>query len=46
MVDLSIPTLLGKLVGGKEGYNTSTDTEKMRKLLLDTGFKSKNLKPK
>jgi predicted alpha/beta superfamily hydrolase len=31
------------LVGGKEGENMSDDTKKMRKLLLQTGFKSKNL---
>jgi predicted alpha/beta superfamily hydrolase len=32
------------LVGGKEGYDMSIGTEKMEKLLLETGFKSKNLK--
>ncbi len=34
------------LVGGKEGENTDKDTQKMEKLLLETGFKSKNLKSK
>lgn len=34
------------LVGGKEGDDTDKDTRKMEKLLLKTGFKSKNLKTK
>jgi len=34
------------LVGGKEGETMVSDTEKMDKLLLETGFKSKNLKTK
>jgi alpha-glucosidase len=34
------------LVGGKEGDDTDKDTQKMEKLLLKTGFKSKNLKTK
>lgn len=34
------------LVGGKEGETMVSDTEKMNKLLLETGFKSKNLKAK
>ncbi|HEY9169181.1 MAG TPA: alpha/beta hydrolase-fold protein [Lutibacter sp.] len=34
------------LVGGKEGANTDKDTQKIEKLLLNTSFKSKNLKTK
>ncbi len=34
------------LVGGKEGDEMDKDTQKMEKLLLKTGFKSKNLKTK
>ena len=34
------------LVGGKEGDDTDKDTQNMEKLLLKTGFKSKNLKTK
>ena len=34
------------LVGGKEGDDMDKDTQKMEKLLLKTGFKSKNLKTK
>ncbi|MDD3721559.1 MAG: alpha/beta hydrolase-fold protein [Lutibacter sp.] len=34
------------LVGGKEGEDTDKDTQKMKELLLKTGFKSKNLKTK
>ena len=32
------------LVGGKEGENMEIDTKKMEKLLLETGFKKRNLK--
>ncbi len=34
------------LVGGKEGDNTDKDTQRIEKLLLNTSFKSKNLKTK
>ena len=34
------------LVGGKEGENMDTDTQKMEKLLLKTGFKQRNLRTK
>ncbi|AOW22084.1 alpha/beta hydrolase [Urechidicola croceus] len=34
------------LVGGQEGENVEEDTKKMEKLLLNTGFKPKNLKTK
>jgi len=34
------------LVGGKEGDDMDKDTQKMEKLLLKTGFNSKNLKTK
>ena len=34
------------LVGGKEGDDMDKDTKKMEKLLLNTGFKTKNLKTK
>ncbi|SFS40725.1 alpha/beta hydrolase [Lutibacter maritimus] len=34
------------LVGGKEGESMDTDTQKMEKLLLETGFKKRNLKSK
>ncbi|MDO9137166.1 MAG: alpha/beta hydrolase-fold protein [Lutibacter sp.] len=39
-------TKLFLLVGGKEGDDTDKDTQNMEKLLLETGFKSKNLKTK
>lgn len=34
------------LVGGKEGESMDSDTQKMEKLLLKTGFKQRNLKTK
>ncbi len=34
------------LVGGKEGYDMVSGTEKTKKLVLDTGFKPKNIKSK
>ncbi|MDP3359989.1 MAG: alpha/beta hydrolase-fold protein [Lutibacter sp.] len=39
-------TKLFLLVGGKEGEDMDKDTQKMEKLLLETGFKSKNLNTK
>ena len=34
------------LVGSKEGESMDTDTQKMEKLLIETGFKKRNLKSK